>query len=201
MKWQEFASIVAKYPNDASLQYIYKENPGQLELGYWKKHFELEFFKTWAPPGSIVFDFGCGCGGLDMQLAQVGYVVYGYDNSQGCIEIAKAQAVSHALTAHFYDTFPEWLEYDRAWICHCLEHIPTEGFEATFKMFKPVPTLITVPFARGYDSPFHVQHWFSEDDLATSLSPVCDIHWTRIDATHSVIRAEVVPYGYGEKIV
>lgn len=193
MKWQEFASIVAKYPDDASLQYIYKENPSQLELAYWTKHFELEFFKTWAPVGSTVFDFGCGCGGLDMQLALRGYVVHGYDNSSGSIEIARAQAASHGLNVFFYDTVPPDLVYDRAWICHCLEHIPTEAFEATFKMFRPKPLLITVPFGRGYDSPFHVQHWFSEADLATSLSPFCDIRWTRIDATHSVIRAEVVP--------
>ena len=185
-------AIVKQYPDDVDLQYIFRENPGSMTLGYWKGHFEGEFLKTCWSRTDTILDYGCGMGGLDLQLTLAGYRIFGYDPSAGSIAIARHNAQHLSILCDFYDQFPKRF-YDRIWMCHILEHISYDLWPGIFGSLKPVPLLITVPLGHGYDSPGHIHHWAEEADLYVVLQPHVVINWIATDSARSVIRVKCVP--------
>lgn len=182
--------IIAKYPDDEFLQYRWRENPGSFEREYWKNHFEFEFFKYSMDRKQVTLDFGCGLGVMTDMLRQDGFPIFGYDDSEGSIAVARY--LSPDTT--FYNLFPERTDYTQVWMCHVLEHIPTSQWPEVFSSFKqPVVILISVPLGMAYDDGYgyHVNHWYHESELASALSEVSKFRRVTYDLTHSVLRAQV----------
>lgn len=187
-----FENILAKYPDDELFAYIVKENPRSLTLDYWHNHFEMRFLKRCIRKEYRVFDFGCGSGCMDVLLHSEGYDIFGYDESKALIEVSR----SHGSGVVFYDTFPKYEQYHRVWMCHVIEHIPTNAFEGVFRQFHvDTPILISTPLGKSYDdgSGHHINHWFSKEELERTLSSHVYIDWTAEFPEDSVIRAQVWP--------
>ena len=88
--------------------------------------------------GSKILDFGCGSGGIALQMARAGAIVTAVDIDETKLEILKTAARRERLSVQIEKTIPE-VEYDAVLMVDVIEHItdPQICMQQIINVLKP----------------------------------------------------------------
>jgi len=170
---------------------------------FWEHHFSIADMLNSKILNGRIFDFGCGSGNLDIELAKRGFNIYGIDHSKVSINIAKyyknRQKLNVRKNLRFkcveIHNFAPNFKFDSGIISHVLEHIKLKEAQLIFTELKRLLKInakifIAVPFKKFYWDPDHCNIFYSLTDFNKFISSIgFKIITSEIDYKNKVIKS------------